>query len=147
MKKNGSLSVSWTKTSTSLLWSGAPTLASPTMTMIFVMSMTISNRIQRHSFNQMSYHGYKHRASCIECPAIRYFYYVITNSLQARGEVSKVNEENMLILRKAANLDVGYSPNLGAILLLHLAHQANCTQGDICYSRKSCWIPRRGKVM
>ena len=37
----------------------------------------------------------------------------------------------MLILRKAANLDVGYSPNLGAILLLHLAHQANHAQGDI----------------
>ena len=37
----------------------------------------------------------------------------------------------MLILGKAANLDVGYSPNLGAILLLHLAHQANHTQGDI----------------
>ena len=37
----------------------------------------------------------------------------------------------MLILGKAANLDVGYSPNLGAILLLHLAHQANHAQGDI----------------
>ena len=85
----------------------------------------------RQSFYQMSYHGHKQRASCIESPAIRYFYYVITNSLQARGEVSKVNDENMLILRKAANLDVGYSPNLGAILLLHLAHQANHTQGDI----------------
>ena len=83
------------------------------------------------SFGKMSHRGYKHRASCIECPAIRYFYYVITNSLQARGEDSKVNEENMLILGKAANLDVGYSPNLGAILLFHLAHQANCAQGDI----------------
>ena len=39
----------------------------------------------RHSFNHMSYHGYKHRASCIECPTIRYFYYVITNSMQAQG--------------------------------------------------------------
>ena len=85
----------------------------------------------RQSFYQMSYHGSKQRASCIESPAIRYFYYVITNSLQARGEVSKVNDENMLILGKAANLDVGYSPNLGAILLLHLAHQANHAQGDI----------------
>ena len=37
----------------------------------------------------------------------------------------------MLILEKAANLDVGYSPNLGAILLFHLAYQSNCSQGDI----------------
>ena len=57
-------------------------------------------------FNQMSYHGYKHRASCIECPAIQYFYYVITNSLQEQGEVSRVNEENMLVLGKATNLDM-----------------------------------------
>ena len=85
----------------------------------------------RRSFNQMSYHCYKHRASCIEYPAIRYIYYVITNSLQAQGEVSNLNEENMLVLGKAANLDVGYSPNLGAILLFHHAHQSNCSQGDI----------------
>jgi hypothetical protein len=81
------------------------------------------------TFSMMSTPGL--RASCIESPAIRYFYYVITNSLQARGEVSKVNGENMLVLGKAANLDVGYSPNLGAVLLLHLAHQANHAQGDI----------------
>ena len=37
----------------------------------------------------------------------------------------------MLVLGKAANLDVGYSPNLGAILLPHLAHEANHAQGDI----------------
>ena len=37
----------------------------------------------------------------------------------------------MLVIGKATNLDVGYSANLGAILLLHLAHQANQTQGDI----------------
>jgi hypothetical protein len=61
----------------------------------------------------------------------RYFYYVITNSLQARGEVSKVNEENMLILEKAANLDVSYSPNLGVILLFHRAYQSNFAQADI----------------
>jgi len=37
----------------------------------------------------------------------------------------------MLVRGKASNLDVGYSPNLGAILLLHIAHQANHVQGDI----------------
>jgi hypothetical protein len=41
----------------------------------------------------------------------------------------------MLILGKVANLDVGYSPNLGAILLFHLAHQSNCAQGDIVCGR------------
>ena len=131
MKKSGSLSVSWTKISTSLWRSGATTLASPTIDDDIRYVYEFLEPHPRHSFNQMSYHGYKHRASCIECPAIRYFYYVITNSLQARGEVSKVNEENMLVLGKAANLDVGYSPNLGAILLFHLAHQSNCAQGDI----------------
>ena len=42
-----------------------------------------------------------------------------------------MNDENMLVLGKAANLDVDYSPTLGTILLLHLAHQANHAQGDI----------------
>lgn len=37
----------------------------------------------------------------------------------------------MMILGKAANPGINYSPNLGAILLLHFAHQANCAQGDI----------------
>jgi hypothetical protein len=81
-----------------------------------------TNPLPRQSFYQMSIHGSRQRTSCIESPAICYFYYVITNLLQARGEVSKVNDENMLILMKAANLDVGYSPNLAAILLLHLTH-------------------------
>ena len=42
-----------------------------------------------------------------------------------------VNDENMLVLGKGANLDIGYLPNLGAIPLLHLTHQANHAQGDI----------------
>jgi hypothetical protein len=66
-------------------------------------------------FCRMNYQGYKHRASYIECPSICYLYYIITNSLQAQGEVSKVNEENMIILGKAANPHIDYTPNLGAI--------------------------------
>ena len=42
-----------------------------------------------------------------------------------------MNDENMLVLGKATNLDGGYSPSLGAMLFLHLAHQANHAQGDI----------------
>ena len=37
----------------------------------------------------------------------------------------------MLVLGKVANLDVGYSPNIEEILLLHLAHQANHARGDV----------------
>ena len=37
----------------------------------------------------------------------------------------------MLVLGKTTNLDIGYSSKLGAILLLHLRHQANHAQGDI----------------
>jgi hypothetical protein len=49
--------------------------------------------------------------------------------------ISNINEEDMFILRKAANLDVCYLPNLGAILLLHLPHQSNYAQGDIVHGR------------
>ncbi|KAE8786030.1 hypothetical protein D1007_40212 [Hordeum vulgare] len=41
------------------------------------------------SFYQMSFYGSRQRASCIGCPAIRYFYYVITLLLEAQGDVSK----------------------------------------------------------
>ena len=57
--------------------------------------------------------GQLHPKSCYSI-----FYYVITNLLQEGEDVSKVNDENMLILGKVGNLDVGYLPNLGAILLL-----------------------------
>lgn len=51
--------------------------------------------------------------------------------LQACGEVSKVNEENMLILGKASQSISSTRPNLGAILLFHLSRKANQTRGDI----------------
>ena len=40
-----------------------------------------TNLHARHSFYQMSIHGSRQRASCIESLAIHYFYYVLTNSL------------------------------------------------------------------
>jgi hypothetical protein len=61
-----------------------------------------TNPHPRKSFYQMSVHGSRQRASCIESLAIRYFYYVITNSLQARGEVSKVNDEKMPVLGESS---------------------------------------------
>lgn len=71
------------------------------------------------------------RASHIECPAIHYFYYVIANTLQARGEVLKVNEGNIFILAKATNQSSNHTQSLGTILLLRLSRQANQTRGGI----------------
>ena len=42
-----------------------------------------TNPHPRKSFYQMSVHGSRQRASCIESLIVHYFYYVITNSLQA----------------------------------------------------------------
>jgi hypothetical protein len=60
----------------------------------------------------------------IECPVIRYLYYVIANTLQARNEFTRVNEEDMLVLAKPAILECNMMPNLGAILLFYLDRQA-----------------------
>ena len=69
------------------------------------------------------------QGNCIECPSIRYLYYVIANTLQARGEFTKVNEEEMIILAKAAIPTCNVTPNLGAFLLFHLDRQAVQTRG------------------
>ena len=50
------------------------------------------------SLYQMS----KYKGGQIESPVIRYLYYVIANTLQARGEFTRVNEEEIIILAKAA---------------------------------------------
>ena len=42
------------------------------------------------------------------------------NTLQARGEFTRVNEDEMLILAKAAQVDTDITPNLGTMLLFHL---------------------------
>ena len=68
----------------------------------------------------------------IECPALRYLYYVIANTLQARHDFTRVNEEDMIVLAKAAFPNCNIIPNLGAILLMYLKHQALETQGPIC---------------
>jgi hypothetical protein len=41
----------------------------------------------------------------IDCPAVRYLYYVIAKTLQARGEFTRVNVEDMMVLAKAAIQD------------------------------------------
>ena len=67
----------------------------------------------------------------IESPAIRYLYYVIANTLQERGEFTKVNEEEMIILAKAAIPTCNVTHNLGAFLLFHLDRQAVQIRGAI----------------
>jgi hypothetical protein len=67
----------------------------------------------------------------IENPAIRYLYYVIANSLQALGKFTRVNEEDKIILAKAAIPNCNMTPNLGAMLLFHLDRRAHQTCGDI----------------
>jgi hypothetical protein len=42
------------------------------------------------------------RGKHIESPAILYFIYVVANTFQARGEFQNANEEDMIILAKAA---------------------------------------------
>ena len=61
----------------------------------------------------------------IECPAIRYFFYVISKTLQARGEFTYVNEDEKLILAKAAQYQTTMTPNLGTVVLFHLYRQAH----------------------
>ena len=78
----------------------------------------------RSYFHQMSKYSGTPKGGQIESPAIRYLYYVIANTLQAHGEFTKFNEEEMIILAKAAIPTCNVTPNLGAFLLFHLDRQA-----------------------
>lgn len=84
-----------------------------------------------HYYYQMSFWKPNPKGNIIESPAIHYFYYVIANTLQARGEFTKLNEEDMIILAKAAIPASNMTPNLGAMPLLHLYRQAHQTRGSI----------------
>ncbi|KAK1668104.1 hypothetical protein QYE76_056263 [Lolium multiflorum] len=72
------------------------------------------------------------RGNSIECPTILYLYYVIANTLQTQGDFTKLNEEDMMILGKAGFPESNLLPNLGAILVLYLNHQALEARGPIC---------------
>jgi hypothetical protein len=67
----------------------------------------------------------------IKCPAIRYLYYIIANTVRALNEFTRVNKEDMLVLAKAAIPECNMMPNLGAILLFYLDCQAVQTHGPI----------------
>ena len=84
-----------------------------------------------HYFSQISIQSNTPKGGNIECPAIRYFFYVSANTLQAGGEFTRVNEDEMLILAKAAQVDTDITPNLGTMLLFHLTRQAHQHRGPI----------------
>jgi hypothetical protein len=68
----------------------------------------------------------------MECHGVLYLYYIIANTLQARSDFTRVNEEDMMILANAVFPDRNIRPNLGALLILYLNHQALEARGPIC---------------
>ena len=82
-------------------------------------------------FNRMSISSLIPKGNLLEYPAVRYLCYVIANTLQARGEITRVNEEDMAVLAKAVVPNCNVTPNLGAILVLYLEHQALQGRGPI----------------
>jgi hypothetical protein len=52
--------------------------------------------------------------------------------LQERGNFTRLNEEDMMVLAKAVFPECNLRPNLGAILVLYLNHQALEDRGPIC---------------
>ena len=82
-------------------------------------------------FKQLSIASNAPKGGNIEFPAIHYFFYIIANTLQARGEFTRVNEDEILILAKATQVDIDITPNLGTMLLFHLALQAHQSRGPV----------------
>jgi hypothetical protein len=52
--------------------------------------------------------------------------------LQARGDFTRLNEEDMMILAKVVFPDSNIHPNLGTLLIIYLNHQALEVRGPIC---------------
>ena len=57
--------------------------------------------------------------------------YVLANTLQARNELTRPNDEDILILAKAAIPNNNVSLNLGAVLVRYLEYQSNVSQGPL----------------
>jgi hypothetical protein len=102
--------------------SGVPISASSTTMVMFAVAIICSI---------LSVYAPIPKGNSIEILGIRYFYYVIANTLQARGEFTRLNEEEMFVLACAMIPDSNMTPNLGAMLLLHLHRQAHQTRGNI----------------
>jgi hypothetical protein len=63
--------------------------------------------------------------------------------LQERGNFTRLNEEDMMVLAKAVFPECNLRPNLGAILVLYLNHQALEARGPICGGGVISLVERR----
>ena len=82
-------------------------------------------------FRMMSRSARVNKGKNIQCPAIRYLFYVIANTLQARNEFTRLNDEDIVILTKATIPNNNLSLNLGAVLVRYLDFQSFRGQGPI----------------
>ena len=58
-------------------------------------------------------------------------FYVIANTLQAHNEFTRLNDEDILVLAKAAIPNNNVSLNLGDVLVRYLEFQSNVSQGPL----------------
>ncbi|KAK1680875.1 hypothetical protein QYE76_041723 [Lolium multiflorum] len=56
----------------------------------------------------------------------------LIKTIMARGDFTRLNDEDMMVLAKAVFPERNLRPNLGAILVLYLNHQALEARGPIC---------------
>src|SRR3954464_13802532 len=82
-------------------------------------------------YNRMSFTSRVSKGKNIQHPAIRYLFYVIANTLQARNEFTRLDEEEILVLAKSAFNYENLSLHLGAILVRYLEYKSNQSQGPI----------------
>jgi hypothetical protein len=83
-------------------------------------------------FSQMKVPNTLPQGNNNECPAIRYSYYVTANTLQARGDFTIVNEEDMMVLAKVVFPKFNLMLHLGVLLVMYLKHHALAIRGPIC---------------
>jgi hypothetical protein len=94
-------------------------------------------------FSQMKVPNTLPQGNNNECPAIRFSYYVTANTLQARGDFTSVNEEDMMVLAKVVFPNCNIRPHLGALLIIYLKHQALEARGPI-YGGRVITVLARG---
>ena len=82
-------------------------------------------------YNRMSFTSRVSKGKNIQHPTICYLFYVIDNTLLARNEFMRLNEEDILVLAKVAFNNIDLSLNLGAILVRYLEYQSSQSQGPI----------------
>jgi hypothetical protein len=83
-------------------------------------------------FNMMRVSSTLSEGNTIECPAIRCLNYVIGNTLQAHGDFTRPNEEDMMILTKVVFPNINIRPNLGTLPIIYLNHQLLEAHDPIC---------------